>query len=49
MRQAAYDQAKRTELFLPLVDKDGRLLQNYYPASAELTVEDFHDMYTLDK
>lgn len=47
MRAAAEKQAQRTRLFLPITDDSGRLLPEYYPPGADMTVEDFADMFSF--
>lgn len=46
MQQAANKQASRTKRFLALTDDSGHLLPKYYPKNADMSVQDFTDMYS---
>ncbi len=44
-REAAAEQLRRINLFLPFCDKENRLRPEYHPSNAPMTFQDWKDMY----
>jgi len=48
-REAAAEQLRRVNLFLPFCDKENRLRPEYHPSIAPMTFNDWKEMYKCDR
>ena len=48
-REAAAEQLRRLNLFLPFCDRENRLRPEYHPSNAPMTFQDWKDMYQCSK